>query len=209
MGFEDGRGGGGCILSSSSSSASSASSSILPAGSCDSGPSAGSWCTRRSSSAAGMSSRLSSGFSSALPTHHTSEKTTMLPKMSSHRMSLVPTLSIMYLVLGKTSVPKNLSRPSGKSMYITGFCVSRCLSVPSLPPALGVMDTLKSSMYLFFRMEVFFTMSFPLARCSSLEGGFGSGHIRLVLESTPPFCAASFSRALSSRAARASGVSSA
>ena len=62
---------------------------------------------------------------------------TMLSRMSSHTMSLVPNLSTMYLLAGNMSVPKNFRRPSGNSMYMTGFRESSCASEPCSRSTLG------------------------------------------------------------------------
>lgn len=60
---------------------------------------------------------------------------TTLSKMSSHRTSFVPNLSSRYLAFGNSSVPIIFRRPSGKSMYSTGFFESSCASVPCMTDA--------------------------------------------------------------------------
>ena len=54
----------------------------------------------------------------------------MLSKISSHRMSRLLNFRTMYLLAGNISVPKNFRRPSGKSIYSTGFLVSSCDRAP-------------------------------------------------------------------------------
>ena len=55
---------------------------------------------------------------------------TMHSRTSSHRISWFPNLRTMYLLAGNVSVPRNFRRPSGKSMYSTGFFVSSCDRAP-------------------------------------------------------------------------------
>ena len=79
----------------------------------------------------------------------------MFSKTSSQRTSLGPNLSVRYLFFGKHSVPTSFSRPSGKSMYITGFFVSSWASEPcSLaisayrPPSFGRGASVRQSQHL-------------------------------------------------------------
>ena len=61
---------------------------------------------------------------------HEGKGLTRLSKMSSHLTSLGASRSVMYLFLGKKSVPLNLSLPSLKSRYMTGFRVSSLAKEP-------------------------------------------------------------------------------
>ena len=77
---------------------------------------------------------ISAAFVTSTASMQLCSEPTMLSNTSSQRMSRVPNLRIMYLLAGNINVPRNLRRPSGKSMYRTGFRVSSCDRAPCTHP---------------------------------------------------------------------------